>query len=153
VKEISMSANADPLDRESGFSLIEVMIAIVVLVFGIVAVANLMVVAAASNSTANHSTSAAALAYEEMERLKARRLDLTPIFQPATAVQVMPQVSPFPEPGRPVLTVTTTIQPAGPPGTDGRPISRFMTVTAVASSSIFAPRTTATFTTFRTTND
>jgi hypothetical protein len=55
---------------EAGFSLVEVLIAIVVLVFGIISVANLMVVAAANNMTANQGSGAVTVAIEEMERLK-----------------------------------------------------------------------------------
>jgi prepilin-type N-terminal cleavage/methylation domain-containing protein len=159
MKEISMRAHEErQAGGESGFSLIEVMIAIVVLVFGIVAVANLMVVAAASNSTANHSTGASAVAAEQMEIQKSTRLDLMPISSPAGSVNCNPGAAvntlpPVTGNGRPVFTVTTCIAPAGPPGPDGRPVSRFIRVSAVASSSMFAPRTRAEFTTFRTTND
>ena len=39
--------------RESGFTLVETLVAIVVLVFGLMAVTNLMLVAATSNTVAN----------------------------------------------------------------------------------------------------
>jgi type II secretory pathway pseudopilin PulG len=58
-------------NSESGFTLVETLIAIVVLVFGIIAVTNLLVVAASSNSLANESTAAAAEASEMMDRIKA----------------------------------------------------------------------------------
>jgi prepilin-type N-terminal cleavage/methylation domain-containing protein len=159
MKEITVSPTEEVRPgAESGFSLIEVMIAIIVLVFGIVAVANLMVVAAASNATANHGTGAAAVAAEEMENLKALRLDLVPVTDPGGAGACPPQgaVNTLPlvtGPGRPVFTVTRCIAPAGPPGTNGLPVSRFMRVSAFASSSMFPARTRAEYTTFRTTND
>lgn len=56
---------------EAGFSLIEALIAVVIMSFGLIAVTNLFVVSAASNSIANHTTSSAATAAEVMERLKA----------------------------------------------------------------------------------
>jgi prepilin-type N-terminal cleavage/methylation domain-containing protein len=56
---------------ENGFSLIEAMVAMVILSFGLIAVTNLLIVSAASNSIANHSTAAATAAVEVMERLKA----------------------------------------------------------------------------------
>jgi prepilin-type N-terminal cleavage/methylation domain-containing protein len=58
--------------REQGFTLIETMVAMLVLVFGLVAVANLFFLAQSANSVANHQTAAAALATDVLERLKAR---------------------------------------------------------------------------------
>ena len=55
---------------EQGFTLIEALIAMVIMSFGLIAITNLFIVAAASNSIANHSTSAASAASEVMERLK-----------------------------------------------------------------------------------
>ena len=57
--------------REDGFSLIEAMIAMVIMSFGLIAITNLFVISAASNSIANHTTTSAATAAEVMERLKA----------------------------------------------------------------------------------
>lgn len=56
--------------HEAGFTLVEALVAMVVLVVGLLAVANLMVVAGTSNSVANQSTAAAAQATEVMERLR-----------------------------------------------------------------------------------
>lgn len=58
-------------DGQAGFTLVEVLVAIVVLVFGLMAVTNLLLVAASSNTVAKHGTSAAAAAAAEMEVLKA----------------------------------------------------------------------------------
>jgi len=59
-------------NRESaGFTLVEALIAIVILVFGLIAITNLMIVAASSNSVANQATGAATIASLQMERLKA----------------------------------------------------------------------------------
>ena len=60
-----------PSASEAGFTLIEALVAILVLVVGIQGVANLMVVANTSNSVANHSSAATAQATETLERLKA----------------------------------------------------------------------------------
>jgi len=62
---------AGPGHSESGFTLIEALIAIVVLVVGIVAIVNLFVVASTSNAVGNHSTAATGQATETLERLKA----------------------------------------------------------------------------------
>lgn len=61
------------MDRrhEAGFTLVEAMIAIVILVFGLMAITNLMIVSASSNTVANHMTGATGQANETMERLKA----------------------------------------------------------------------------------
>lgn len=56
---------------EAGFTLVEVLIAIVVLVFGLIAVTNLLVVAATSNRVGNDMTAAAAGATRTMDDLKA----------------------------------------------------------------------------------
>ena len=57
-------------DREAGFTLIEALISIVILSFGIVAVTNLFLVAASSNQIGSYNTATAAEATEVMERLK-----------------------------------------------------------------------------------
>jgi len=58
-------------ESQAGFTLVEALVAMVVLSFGLIAITNLFIVAAGSNSVANHSTAAAAQASEVMERLKA----------------------------------------------------------------------------------
>lgn len=60
---------------EAGFTLVEALVAMVVLAVGITAVANLMVVGASSNSVGNASTASTALATRELERLKAVSFD------------------------------------------------------------------------------
>jgi Tfp pilus assembly protein PilV len=55
---------------EEGFTLVEALTAIVILSFGLMAVTNLLVVAASSNSVANQSTAAADMAAQQMEALK-----------------------------------------------------------------------------------
>jgi len=65
---------SEPASRaraEAGFTLVEALCAVVILSFGLMAVANLMVVAATSNSVANQGTAATTLATQQLERLKA----------------------------------------------------------------------------------
>jgi prepilin-type N-terminal cleavage/methylation domain-containing protein len=57
--------------QEAGFTLVEVLTAIVILVFGLIAVTNLLVVAGTSSQVANVGTTASAIASEQMEVLKA----------------------------------------------------------------------------------
>lgn len=54
---------------ERGFTLIETLIAMIVLTVGLVAVSHLILVASSSNAIANRSTAAASLASLQMERL------------------------------------------------------------------------------------
>lgn len=56
---------------EAGFTLIEALAAIAILSFGLVAVANLFIVSAVSNSNAQRQTATATQATEVIERLKA----------------------------------------------------------------------------------
>jgi type II secretory pathway pseudopilin PulG len=56
---------------EQGFTLVEALFAIVILVFGLLAITNLMIVGASSNSVANQSSATTALASQELEQLKA----------------------------------------------------------------------------------
>jgi len=57
--------------EEAGFTLVEALIAVLILVFGLIGVTNLMMVATTTNSVATQMTSAADHAVEVMERLKA----------------------------------------------------------------------------------
>ena len=55
---------------EAGFTLVEALVAIVVLVFGLTAVTNLLLVGAASNTVGNHTTNTTTIATETLERLR-----------------------------------------------------------------------------------
>lgn len=79
------AARTSPMraSSEAGFTLIEALIAIVVLVVGIVAIVNLFVVASTSNAVGNHSTAATGQATETLERLKAIPfLDIAAVLSP-----------------------------------------------------------------------
>ena len=56
---------------DEGFSLIEVMVAIMILTVGLLSLAQMMVVATNSNSLSGRMTSCSALAKEQLERIKA----------------------------------------------------------------------------------
>lgn len=62
----------EPRRADAGFTLVEVLIAIVVLVFGLIAVTNLFLVAGSSNTVANQSTAAADVAGRILENLRAQ---------------------------------------------------------------------------------
>jgi Tfp pilus assembly protein PilV len=72
-----MNAQRQVLPRraEAGFTLVEALVAIVVLVFGLMAVTNLLLVAASSNSVANQGTAAVAAATQTMDFLKVTTYD------------------------------------------------------------------------------
>jgi prepilin-type N-terminal cleavage/methylation domain-containing protein len=75
-------ASALRSDRsEIGFSLIEVMVAIVILTVGLLTLAQTMVIATRSNELSGRMTSCAALAKEQMERLKAAPFYTDPVAQ------------------------------------------------------------------------
>ena len=57
--------------RQGGFTLIEVLVAIVILSVGLLLLAQMMVLATRSNALSGRMTSSAALAREQLERLKA----------------------------------------------------------------------------------
>ena len=67
---MSETPQTAPSRSDAGFTLVEALIAIVVLVFGLIAITNLMIVAASSNAVANQSTAAAAIATQQLEELK-----------------------------------------------------------------------------------
>jgi len=60
---------------EAGFTLVEALVAVVVLVFGLLAVTNLLLVAASSNAVANQSTAAVASATRAMDLLRVTTYD------------------------------------------------------------------------------
>jgi hypothetical protein len=60
-------------EGEAGFTLVETLVAIVVLVFGLMAVTNLLLVGATNNTVANHGTAATTAASQRMELLKTER--------------------------------------------------------------------------------
>ena len=56
--------------QEAGFTLVESLVAIIVLVFGLIAVTNLLLVGASSNMVANQGTAAAVSASKVLESLR-----------------------------------------------------------------------------------
>lgn len=65
------TCSAPPPSPEAGFTLVEALVAIVILIFGLMAVSNLFIVATSSTSVANQSTAAAVAASEVLEVMRA----------------------------------------------------------------------------------
>jgi prepilin-type N-terminal cleavage/methylation domain-containing protein len=89
---------------EAGFTLVEVLIAIVVLVFGLIAVTNLLLVGASNNVAANMGTAAAVAAAQEMEIIKATPFGSLAAGTSTRTVEM---------PGTGPIQVTTTIEEGG----------------------------------------
>ena len=77
LREKTMNAQTHTLPRrsEAGFTLVEALVAIVVLIFGLMAVTNLLLVAASSNTVANQGTAAVTAATQVMDFLKVTTFD------------------------------------------------------------------------------
>jgi len=77
--------------KDEGFSLVEVMVAIVILTVGLLSLAQMMVVATHSNQLSGRMTSCSALAKEQLERLKA-----APFYTNPAALTPNPILAPGP---------------------------------------------------------
>ena len=130
---------------EAGFTLIEAMTAMVVLLVGVASVANLMAVAAASNSIANQTTAAASIASRELERLQAIPYDQLAV---GGDVDVDTGAPPFfrddPIPG--VGNIHTRWQVVAIGGDNQ---TRFIRVRSEGTGSMSGPRSRAEFTVIR----
>jgi type II secretory pathway pseudopilin PulG len=85
MREPKMKANAGVRESggEAGFTLVETLVAIVVLVFGLMAVTNLLLVAASSNTVANQGTAAVNSATRVMELIRSTSFSNLPAGAPA----------------------------------------------------------------------
>jgi pilin/secretion family protein with methylation motif len=138
--------------REAGFTLIEAMMAIVILVFGLIAVTNLMVVAMNSNLTGSQVTASASLCSQQMDALKATPFDMLTAGCGGTCGGIATDVANY--------NVTQTLQGVGTfkirwqvtPVT-GTAQLYFVQVRCQALGSLMASRTVTDLTTFRACTD
>jgi prepilin-type N-terminal cleavage/methylation domain-containing protein len=79
-------------ESERGFSLVEVMIAILILTIGLLSLAQMMMVATNANALSGHMTASAALAKEQLELLKAAPFYLNPADISSGSINPMLQV-------------------------------------------------------------
>jgi Tfp pilus assembly protein PilV len=136
---------------EAGFTLIETLTAIVILVFGLVAVTNLLIVAGTSNQVANVATATTAAARERLEILKA-----TPFDQLSTGGSLDADVTSFfeaaqsggPIPGIGTIRTRWSIEVAG-----GDNQLRFIQVRSESTSPLLRSRSRAQLSTFRACTD
>jgi type II secretory pathway pseudopilin PulG len=131
---------------EAGFTLVEALVAIVVLVFGLIAITNLMIVAASSNAVANQSTAAATVAAQRLELLKATPYNTlatggSPIDNP-TPIAGFFRDDDLPGVGR-IHTRWEVVD-------TGDPLARFIRVRSEGTGVLSGRRSRAEFTTFRT---
>ena len=128
---------------EAGFTLVEALVAIVILVFGLIAVTNLMVVAASSNSVANQATGAATVAARQMELLKAQRYNTLVVGGDVNSdVLNFNRDDDLPGVGR----IHTRWMVVG----TGNPLVTFIRVRSEGTGVLLVGRSRAEFTTFRT---
>lgn len=133
----NIPATHDAGHGQAGFTLVEVLIAIVVLVFGLIAVTNLFLVAASSNTVANQATAAADTAAQALENLKALNFDNAALNGGTTTlpIQVYAGVGP--------ITTTITITVVDPQ-------TKFIRVRSEGAGLLGRGRSRAEFTTYRT---
>ena len=131
---------------QEGFTLIEVLIAVVVLVFGLIAVTNLMVVAGTSNRVAGDSTAAANVAQQQLDQLRAMDLATLMGYAGLGDQQFTQNV-----PGVGDIAVTWRVENAGVPV--GVYTAAFITVEAESVNPIARARSRAAYTLWRTCTD
>lgn len=123
----------DRASGEAGFTLVEALIAIVVLVFGLMAIANLYAIAGSSNTVANQGTAATTLATEQMELLRSRPFDQLTVGTTTETINV---------PGVGNVEVTSQVSSVSPQ-------LRFIRVRAQGTGVLARERSRAEFTMFR----
>jgi Tfp pilus assembly protein PilV len=155
--------------HESGFTLVEALTSIVILVFGLIAVTNLLIVAGNSSQVANSGTAAAAAAVEQMEILKAtpfQNLVASPggsLDNDTAGYFRMSGVAPPAAPAYPGMTTAADNARLLMPGAGNIRVrwaidaidvrTYFITVRAESTSTVFSRRSRAEFTTIRACTD
>ncbi len=132
-------------ERQSGFTLIEALIAMVILAFGLIAITNLMLVAATSNTVANQSTAAASIASQQLEQLKALTWGDAGLTAGGSVTADTAYASDTPMPG--VGTIHTRWRIV-----DVDTTTKYVVVRSEGTGILAGPRARAEFTTFRVQN-
>ncbi len=144
MKQENLS-NVLPAPRgEKGFTLVEALTAIVILAFGLIAITNLLVVAASSNSVANQSTAAATAASQLLDQLRAAPFETLVVGGDLTADNVYFRDEDFPGVGR--IHTRWRIEAFVP----ANPRALFISVRSEGTGALSGARSRAEFTTIRT---
>jgi type II secretory pathway pseudopilin PulG len=144
---------------EAGFTLVEALCAIVILIFGLIAITNLLLVAASSNSVANQSSAATASASQALDFLRTVDFDALAVGGAIVAAPPLPAAActaavptdyacfeDVPGVGRIVTQWTIQADPA-------TTRLRFITVASEGTGALAGARSRAMFTTIRTCTD
>ncbi len=109
-----------PLEKREGFTLIEVLVALVILSVSLLALAGLMASTTRNNAGGGHLTEAATLAQDTLERLRTSPLDRIPLNEtktdyPAGSTGIAYTrswiaVADLPAPNNTVDTITVTVR-------------------------------------------
>ena len=148
---------------ESGFTLVEALVAILIFAVGLMAVSNLMLVAASSNVAANFSSAATAAAVERLDMLKSTTYEkLVDGEGGSTTADVGATLAcDFDsDPADGIYNCNHDVPGVGQihvrwaidgmlPGLDGQPTAMRITVSAQGNSPLTGPRSRAQFTTIR----
>jgi prepilin-type N-terminal cleavage/methylation domain-containing protein len=158
---------------ERGFSLIEVLIAILILTIGLLSLAQMMLISANSNALSGRMTSSAALAKEQLELLKAAPFytnpadisigSVNPLLQPGGNIEQNegnyfqhydPDGQPLPNADGAAFVVRWRVDQVVPPLGDGNlPLAMFrITVRCTGTSEAYRVVGDAILMTFRTAN-
>ncbi len=103
---------ADTRNPEAGFTLVEALSAIVILVFGLIAVTNLLLVAASSNTVANQGTAAVTAAQQRLEALRNYNFPTVPPAAPAPPPLLTPGGSITADAGPTGVACNVAVSPA-----------------------------------------
>jgi len=136
--------DAQPQDGQAGFTLIEALIAMIMLVFGLIAIANLFVVAGSSNRIAGDSTAAANVAQQQLEMLRSTSYE-TLQLQAGAGTQTVTQNVPG------VGDVDVTWEVVQPDPADAQYL--FITLRAETTNPVARARSRAEYTVFRACTD
>jgi prepilin-type N-terminal cleavage/methylation domain-containing protein len=128
---------------QAGFTLVEALIAMVILSFGLIAVTNLMLVAATSNTVANQGTAAASIASQQLEQLKALGFSDPGLTAGGDLeADAAGYAMDIPVPGVGNVHTRWLI-------TDVDPTTKYLVVRSEGTGALAGPRSRAEFTTFR----
>ncbi len=145
MKHTNPSDVPPPRVQEAGFTLVEALVAIVILAFGLIAITNLLLVAASSNTVANQSTAATTAASQTLDQLRATAFNTLAVGGDVTA-DVAGYVRDDQVPGVGLIHTRWQIMNVAP----ANPRAFFIVVRSEGTGALSQARSRAEFTTIRT---